>query len=116
MTGTNFIQSKALMLEVEPNTQMAQIGNPKKVYRCGDCTYWTTKKSSFVDHHNEFCIRKPIKTIKCPVCPKIFTYRALRIHLNYYVKAKHAPRDEYHSNVSQKDHEKHKQNLKDFKM
>lgn len=72
-------------------TKQRTIGKKKVyMYMCDKCPYWTTKSSSLNDHRQEFCrsaCKK--KDMMCNICRKPFTYRGLRIHLNYFVKGKH---------------------------
>lgn len=83
----------------------AKKSSSSKLYKCKSCPYFTPKKSSMDDHRNESCKdSKPIKNIECGVCKKKFTYRGLRLHLNYYIKSKHIALDG-HSKYSRKDHE-----------
>lgn len=101
-------------LVIEPAHTIVQLtAEPTKLYKCSNCSYSTAKKSSYDDHRNEFCVMAPVKNIKCPVCPKMFTYRSLRVHLNYYATGEHKPTDEHHSNQTPEQHkylkEQHKQ-------
>lgn len=76
----------------------------RKGYKCENCPHWTVKKSSMVDHQSEYCISSKVnKTMKCPVCEKYFTYRGLRVHLNYYKSGKHDAKDG-HSKYSRREH------------
>lgn len=81
-------------------------------YRCIDCKFVTNKKSAYVDHMAENCVKEPEKNMKCPICDSMFTYRTLRLHLNYYVTAKYKPIGK-HAKFTPLDHaillEQHKQ-------
>lgn len=77
--------------------------SPTSKYKCADCVFTTNKKHTFVVHQAEFCKNPPIKDRKCNYCGKMFTRRALRVHINQFVNNKHKPRGP-HSNVSLADH------------
>lgn len=77
----------------------------RKVYECEHCGYTTNKKSSPDDHQKEYCILKPTKDKMCPICHKMFTYRRLLGHMNYYTKSVHYAKNG-HQNYSVEDHKK----------
>lgn len=115
MSITNPISSqlpaqRTISLNIQPanptniGSTMCIAKSPK--YQCTYCPYHTDKKSSFIDHQGEFCddLIKIAKDMECPVCGKSFTYRGLRLHLNYYTKGKHVANDG-HGNFSPGDHQ-----------
>lgn len=57
------------------------------VYRCEDCGMTTKKKSSFLDHKAEFCVKEAVKDMLCSVCKKPHTRRSLRVHLGGMVRS-----------------------------
>lgn len=73
------------------------------LHQCGNCNYLTNKKSSYDAHIAEFCVNVPLKTIKCPICQKRFTYNGLRNHMNYYASGRYQPQH-HHAKFSPADH------------
>lgn len=84
-------QSKIQMpLSDHTYAMRAQIKKGTMVYRCDQCLYWTGKKSSMIDHLAEFCATSATidkRDLQCPGCPKKFSRRGLRLHLNYYKRS-----------------------------
>lgn len=62
---------------------------PTPFYQCHNCDKIYNKKSTYDDHVAEFCIESGDKDMKCPICPKMFTCRGLRLHLNHFATGKH---------------------------
>lgn len=99
--------SYAAQLKHQTSIIASKVGSARKRYHCHNCPYWTSKKSSIKDHENEFCTsskEKISKNMICPVCKKMFTYRGLRLHFNYYISGKHVAQND-HRNYSPQDHE-----------
>lgn len=65
-----------------------------KMYKCKVCPFTATKKSS-LDVHEEVH-QEVTKDIECPVCHKLFNYRRLRLHYNYFIAQLKKPKDEQH--------------------
>lgn len=99
------LQPKYLKVEkVNPTTlKQADMKLAKQKFRCPDCNLDFGKKDTLLVHRTEFCINPPIKDRKCKFCDKVFTRRALRVHLNQYVTSKHKPSGK-HKHIPLADH------------
>lgn len=65
-----------------------------KMYKCKDCSFTAIKKSS-LDVHEEVH-QEVIKDIECPICHKLFNYRRLRLHYNYFIAQLEKSEDDQH--------------------
>lgn len=63
------IEPRPDMQTDEPGKRMtdSRIAKQTKKYNCEHCGFETSKKSSFDDHRNEYCVEKVDKDTKCPV-------------------------------------------------
>lgn len=77
--------------------------NTNAKYKCPDCEFVAIKSDALNVHRAEFCITPPIKNRECKFCHKMFTRRALRVHMNHFVNLKHKPSGK-HKNVSLAEH------------
>lgn len=57
----------------------------RKTYQCKNCRFVADKKNTLEIHETEFCVKELIKDLECPVCHKLFNYRRLRLHFNYFI-------------------------------
>lgn len=79
------------------------------LYTCSNCGMTTNKKSTFNDHKTEFCVAAPVKDMECQVCGKLFTRRALRIHLGGMIRSLSKGRNLQgkHSNYTMEQHQEY---------
>lgn len=76
----------------------ASLSDPpmRKSYRCQNCPYVTNKKSTIVVHQANCGVEKLVKDMQCSICHKLFDYRRLRLHYNYFIAGLKKPETQQH--------------------